>query len=242
MVDEFTERILQLEPQGPYLLAGWSFGGGLAFEIARNLQRLGRQVALCVIFDTFCHGYPRQLSRRERWAAHWAHFLRRSPAENIRYFLSVSQSLGRTIAHRVLRLTGARQSDFFEYASPNLEQLVQVCNDAWDRCTLGPLAGRVALFRATQRPSRIGVSYEDPYNGWLPFVPDGIDLIPIDCNHVGFFSGRPVEEVSLHMNESIRAALSKNGTAGRLARQSNSPITDKTATLRGEQGIAAALL
>jgi amino acid adenylation domain-containing protein len=39
------------QPQGPYYLAGWSFGGLVAYEIARCLREQGETVALLAIID-----------------------------------------------------------------------------------------------------------------------------------------------------------------------------------------------
>ena len=46
------EDILTLQPQPPYLLAGYSTGGLVALEIARQLQAMGKEVAFLGILDT----------------------------------------------------------------------------------------------------------------------------------------------------------------------------------------------
>src|SRR5262249_13106066 len=45
--------IRALRPHGPYLLAGYSGGGIVAFEMAQQLTALGEEVPLLVFFDTF---------------------------------------------------------------------------------------------------------------------------------------------------------------------------------------------
>ena len=47
----YVEEILTVAPHGPYRLAGYSSGGILAFEMARQLTAEGHQVALLAIFD-----------------------------------------------------------------------------------------------------------------------------------------------------------------------------------------------
>jgi thioesterase domain-containing protein/acyl carrier protein len=44
------------QPEGPYHLAGWSFGGVVAFEIARQLRAAGAEVALLALIDTRAPG------------------------------------------------------------------------------------------------------------------------------------------------------------------------------------------
>jgi thioesterase domain-containing protein len=41
-----------VQPRGPYFLGGHSFGGQVAYEIARQLQAAGDEVGVLVIFDT----------------------------------------------------------------------------------------------------------------------------------------------------------------------------------------------
>jgi thioesterase domain-containing protein len=47
----FVAGLRDIQPQGPYYLGGLSFGGLLAFEMARQLQSSGQDVALLVLMD-----------------------------------------------------------------------------------------------------------------------------------------------------------------------------------------------
>ncbi|AZD21743.1 Polyketide synthase [Pseudomonas chlororaphis subsp. aurantiaca] len=53
IVAHFLKEILSIQPQGPYLLAGHSFGGLVAYEIAQQLTERGQQVAHLILLDTF---------------------------------------------------------------------------------------------------------------------------------------------------------------------------------------------
>lgn len=52
MASLYLEHLRQLQPEGPYLLGGWCFGGTLAFEVARQLQNEGELVDGVVLIDT----------------------------------------------------------------------------------------------------------------------------------------------------------------------------------------------
>ena len=52
MAEHYLAAIRQVQPEGPYQLAGWSFGGKLALEMAQQLQKGGQSVALLAIIDT----------------------------------------------------------------------------------------------------------------------------------------------------------------------------------------------
>jgi thioesterase domain-containing protein/acyl carrier protein len=48
---QFVERLRAIQPAGPYLLAGYCFGGQVALEMARILQRDGARVAFLGLID-----------------------------------------------------------------------------------------------------------------------------------------------------------------------------------------------
>jgi thioesterase domain-containing protein/acyl carrier protein len=52
MAEYYLAAIRQVQPAGPYQLAGWSFGGTIALEMAQQLQKGGESVALLAIIDT----------------------------------------------------------------------------------------------------------------------------------------------------------------------------------------------
>src|SRR6266508_3683882 len=52
MAADYLREIKKRQPNGPYYLCGYSFGGLVAFEIARRLSEAGDQVGLVGLFDT----------------------------------------------------------------------------------------------------------------------------------------------------------------------------------------------
>lgn len=48
----YLEALREIQPAGPYMLAGASFGGAVAFEMARQLEAQQQKVALLALFDT----------------------------------------------------------------------------------------------------------------------------------------------------------------------------------------------
>ena len=53
MASSYVREIKMAQPKGPYLLAGGSMGGVLAFEVALQLQNAGDKIEKLVMFDTF---------------------------------------------------------------------------------------------------------------------------------------------------------------------------------------------
>jgi non-ribosomal peptide synthetase component F/thioesterase domain-containing protein/acyl carrier protein len=52
MTTEYLRAITALQPDGPYFLCGYSFGGLVAFEMAQRLWESGSEVGLVGVFDT----------------------------------------------------------------------------------------------------------------------------------------------------------------------------------------------
>ena len=55
MVAYYLAHLRGVQPHGPYFLAGYSFGGIIAMEMARGLTAAGETVALLAFFDSFAH-------------------------------------------------------------------------------------------------------------------------------------------------------------------------------------------
>ena len=52
MAAHYIAAIQEIQPNGPYLLGGWSMGGVVAFEIAYQMQQQGQEVALLALIDS----------------------------------------------------------------------------------------------------------------------------------------------------------------------------------------------
>ncbi|MCG9793500.1 non-ribosomal peptide synthetase [Flavobacterium algicola] len=55
MATRYIESIEKVNPDGPYALSGFSFGGVVAFEMARQLKEKGKVVSAVVLLDTYLH-------------------------------------------------------------------------------------------------------------------------------------------------------------------------------------------
>jgi thioesterase domain-containing protein len=56
MAAQYAAAVEAAAPHGPYLLGGWSFGGVVAFEMARQMRQRGRPVALVALLDSWAPG------------------------------------------------------------------------------------------------------------------------------------------------------------------------------------------
>lgn len=186
-LDTFVARYLtdlrRAQPQGPYWLAGYSFGGICAYEMARQLRRDGEDVAFVGVVDVG-PGY-----RGPGWHGH------RSPvrpwfgvakppepgtglAEQVRHYRAMlADSPARTARHLMIRSGVARLVDPFRFRSDlrragrvrpewrlwySWEEHWKLAATAWDRQRT--YDGRVDLFWADDSAAA------DATMGWGPLV------------------------------------------------------------------------
>ena len=75
---DYLAEIRAMQPQGPYLLAGYSGGGITAYEMARQLRAEGEEVAVLALLDTPLPVRP-GLSRRDKALIKLAELRRKGP-------------------------------------------------------------------------------------------------------------------------------------------------------------------
>jgi thioesterase domain-containing protein/acyl carrier protein len=81
------EEIKTLQPQGPYILIGYSLGGLVALEMARHLAGAGENIALLVMIDSYPSPRYAPLAQRlgvvSRTAKHYASRMLRRESKTI---------------------------------------------------------------------------------------------------------------------------------------------------------------
>jgi amino acid adenylation domain-containing protein len=187
MAAHYITHVRRVQPTGPYALGGLSFGGLVAFEMARQLQQQGHEVALLALFDASA-GRRRALGLKPwlrnkasdykaRAALHARHLIY-GPARAT-YILKRSRTIRRRIKNRLWHLT-YNIYRWFDYSLPQPLLIVTHANfHARREYTPQFYAGRVTLFRALERESNA-----DPRLGWGPLAGLGVEIHHVPGNHV----------------------------------------------------------
>lgn len=95
---QYLEEVRSPLPTGPYLIGGLSFGGKVAYEMARQLVDAGDEVALVVLFDTQALPTPRQRGPQD----HLASMRSLSPWNRLRYITRGVRRRVRRVAKQAL--------------------------------------------------------------------------------------------------------------------------------------------
>jgi thioesterase domain-containing protein len=62
MASSYVEALRRQQPEGPYMLGGWSMGGVVVYEMAQQLRALGQEISLLALVDSH---YPTDKEREQ---------------------------------------------------------------------------------------------------------------------------------------------------------------------------------
>jgi acetoacetyl-CoA synthetase len=206
MAGAYVAAIREAQPSGPYALAGYSFGGIVAYEMARRLRAGGKQVELLALLDTVL----------------WERFL--PPADKLAYLFElaslafrrarvmptkdVAPYLARKVrqfGHRVLLRLGVRD-DFVPI--DNLEgpmaerrrRMRRIGADAFRDFRPARYDGRLSLFHI-RGPRFDGC---DPIPIWRRAVRN-IELFPIEGEHGHIMENPHVSTLATQLSRCLAA-------------------------------------
>ena len=57
LVDFYVQQIRDVQPHGPYRVAGWCVSGWIAYGVARQLERQGEEIEMAMIIDAWAPAY-----------------------------------------------------------------------------------------------------------------------------------------------------------------------------------------
>jgi thioesterase domain-containing protein/acyl carrier protein len=185
MAAHFVGKIRTIQPEGPYWLGGYSFGGIVAFEMAQQLVGRRQEVALLALFDTWAPGFPRIMSLPRRLGVHARKLGQLDPWSRARYIADRM----RNASSKVSRLAGVSP---FRRGGDFLLDPVRKIEDANHRAAQlympRPYPERITLFRADKQYEAVGVENDEPTLGWGGLTEAGVKVHPIPGTHNSIFS------------------------------------------------------
>ncbi|WPU95686.1 amino acid adenylation domain-containing protein [Mucilaginibacter sabulilitoris] len=172
----YLEEILRHNPDGPYILAGYSFGGYVAVEMNRQLSVLGKKVSMLIMFDTNAEKteykdwyklFPKKVKRN---IPKLLTFIRNSVTQPVNTFKNQSQQAAKK------RL--AKESEKF-YQQIGIIKEKHLA--AFRKYQLKPFDNKVYLFRAD-----ICVHYvnDEQYLGWKKYARNGVEVLQVPGDHL----------------------------------------------------------
>lgn len=179
----YIDEVVMQNPDGPYAIAGYSFGGYVALEMARQLNAMGKEVKMLAMFDTNAeestthYSLADKLSRkaaRQLLKLAWiARSLVNNPAGTLRYQRHYVKS-------HMRNLTGRTSQSDPAAATNHLGQIMEKHETAYRNYRFQPYDGVIDLFKATERLYFV----EDPnYLGWTKYALKGVRVHDVPGDH-----------------------------------------------------------
>jgi thioesterase domain-containing protein len=185
MAAKYIEAIRGVQPAGPYNLAGWSFGGTVAFEMAQQLLAKGESVALLALIDSFFPGKPANFKRPGLpgtlvWKAdlYSGEFLFVPGGERLNYTFGLLRAVFKKIRSKLQSTSVKLQR---EHTLARMLAEIEEANARAERAYVAkPYPGRITLFWCSDWSFRV---FHDTRLGWSDVAEGGLEVHTVPGNH-----------------------------------------------------------
>jgi polyketide synthase 13 len=209
---QYVPKLIELQGDGPYILAGWSLGGVLAYACAIGLKRLGKDVRWVGLIDAVRPGEEVPQTKdeiRKRWERYarfaektfnveipeipYEHLEQLDDEGQVKFVLEAVQQSGVQIPGGIVEHQRTSYLD----------------NRAIDTAEIQPYDGHVTLYMA-DRYHDDAIMFEPRYavrqpdGGWGRYVAD-LEVVPIGGEHIQAIDEPIIAKVGAHMTEAISA-------------------------------------
>jgi surfactin family lipopeptide synthetase A len=184
MAAQYVKEVREFQPKGPYFIGGLSFGGAIAFEMARQLHAQGEEVGVLALFDTFAGSRQSIASLLVKL---WTLPLARRKAYIALKWKGYIQNLDRLILPPVLRrVRGAHRLAHKSYVMRRYD-------------------GRVTLFVPSDSSLRAS---ENPRADWKHYA-DDLEILEVPGDHLTMLDEPHVQVLARRLTECLEAAQKK---------------------------------
>ncbi|HQK40838.1 MAG TPA: AMP-binding protein, partial [Flavobacterium alvei] len=204
MAATYIDSILKINPNGPYALAGFSFGGVVAFEMARQLKDQGKTVSFIGLLDThvnssyfYASSSQKKLARYYERSRKWFDFSKEmlTSWKLLKLHINLKKDY-------ILKKYFGLKDHITEQEALALEQFIEAnkrVDKIVNRYHLIPQDLEVELFRADEDEN-----YKlDPIHlGWKKAALKGVNIHNITGNHLGIVAP-PNDKVLAKMLQKI---------------------------------------
>lgn len=187
LAELYVKDIRQLQPQGPYQVCGFSFGGLVALEVARRLQSTGEPVSLVALLDSVNPAHYQSLS-----------FLQTLRMRST-YLRDRVSTYGRNAIFGKWKQLYTDVAEFFWWRAKELawklrktsstlpkvmgasavKETVVMFATAGESFKPKPYPGRIVLIRSAKRPRFA----DEEALGWEGVAQDGVEVCTVPGDH-----------------------------------------------------------
>lgn len=196
MANHYIQEIRTIQPKGPYFLAGYSFGGVVAFEMAQQLHAQGQKVALLGLFDVSSPILEPTHSSILKFIKHHLSNLKQLKRQERQKYVKDwlrSHFQGGTYKDELMSELSEPGYDF---------RVLDTNSQAQKNYQPQVYPGTATLFRANLQPVKFG-DYLDL--GWGDLVSGALEIHSLACDHYSVLREPHVRELA----ENLKLCLDK---------------------------------
>ena len=196
MAADYIAEILASNPNGPYALAGFSYGGIVAFEMARQLLAQGKKVTILAQFDTYVfpqYYFNSQFMKKFISATYLIGkiiFVIVNMFSSKKNFIRRTELIKLQVKGWYLRLKYGKEKQFEMQFNVPLKMQTNH-NKATDKYTITPQDIVIDLFRANEE---VNLVHDHKFLGWTKMATKGIRKHMVVGNHVDMFEKPHVKD------------------------------------------------
>lgn len=195
----YIREILEQNPDGPYFLAGYSFGGYVAIEMRKQLKAMGKDVKV-IIFDSDAEksefkslGYliPRKVKRNLPRIISFAKSTLTDPKG------TWEQSLKKIHSKRALK----QDSKEFYGQIKKIQSKLRV---ALKNYTIQPFDDKVYLYKAKTCTHYVD---DSEFLGWTKYAKKGVEICEVSGDHLSMLLPPNVEDFAVKLQQGINKLI-----------------------------------
>ncbi|NJL26856.1 MAG: hypothetical protein HC897_02730 [Thermoanaerobaculia bacterium] len=208
MASEYLEAVRSVAPEGPYRLGGWSMGGLVAFEMARQLLEAGEAIEILALLDTAAPRGSKTVAALDDTVL-IAEFSRDLGAlTGAAIDVSPAELAPWSDERRWLHVLGLAQAAGALPPEIDLATLRRHF-EAFKRNRVAmlayrpqPFSGHLVLYAAESSGE---LARRDPSLGWAALAAGGVEVVPAAGDHYGMLEGSHVatlaEDLARKLND-----------------------------------------
>jgi len=202
---EYIEEMRQIQPKGPYLVGGISWGGVIAFEMAQQLVSQGHEVGCVALLDTILPEAYQAKPLPQRLAVH----LKRT-VTNPAYVLEKAIDILSSVAIKVQRLYGqvALKAGLAVPKSVEYYAMQEVNDQAVVNYEPQLYPGQLTVFKASN-PADLETTGVALDNGWTDLAGGGLEIFEIPGTHLGILQEPDVAVLAEKLKICIDRAIAE---------------------------------
>ncbi len=222
----YLDEIRRIQPRGPHLLGGFSFGGFVAFEMARQLRERGEEVALLALLDVWSPIHRGRLVLSEIVAtdeavldelmAAAARLHGGSPIADVDEIRAVEPPRRLEWALERLLATGAMPPAAREHTRRIFKihlSALAVLRQFVPRV----YSGQITMFRASEEDPWLrelvkhpGLGSPELWSGWQTLTSEPLAVVDVPGNHSTMMIEPQVHTLASRLNERLEQAENQN--------------------------------